>query len=190
MSRATPPTIRFTVDELERMVEAHVFGDRRVELVNGRIYRMAPQRSPHMTAVSKGAKVLQDLCPPKEWIVIQGTLHLDRYSAPDPDLMWVPVAQGSPEHLWPLPLLVIEISHTTYKHDSGVKLRKYAQAGVKDYWIENLKADRIEVYRDPQDPTGKLKDCGYASVTHFARGQSIALLQRPKVMLAVDDLLP
>ena len=77
--------------------------------------------------------MLQDRCPSSEWIVIKGTLHLDRYSAPDPDLRWVSVAPRGSEHAWPLPILVIEISQTTYKHDSGVKLCKYAQAGIKDY---------------------------------------------------------
>ena len=190
MSRATLPTTRFTVDEVERLCAAAVFGDRRVELVNGRIYRMAPQRSPHMTAVSKTSEALLRLCPTDEWIVIQGTFRIDRFNAPDPDLMWLAVPKGSPEHLWPLPLVLIEISDTTYRHDSGVKLRKYAQAGIRDYWILNLKADRIEVYRDPHSPTGRRQDFGYASVSHFARGQSISLALRPQVSLAVSDLLP
>jgi Uma2 family endonuclease len=190
MSRATLPTTRFTVDEVERLCEAAVFGARRVELLNGRIYRMAPQRSPHMAAVSKTAEALLRHCPSHEWIVIQGTLRIDRFNAPDPDLMWLAVPKGSPEHVWPLPLVLIEISDTTYRHDSGVKLRRYAQAGIQDYWIANLKAGRVEVYRDPQSPTGRPRDFRYASVAYFVRGQSISLAQRPQVSVAVDDLLP
>ena len=97
-----------------------------------------------------------------DWIVSQGTLTLSRYSAPDPDLLWLPVPVGTPVHEWPDPVLLIEISDTTYRKDSGVKLRTYAFHGVPEYWIENHSADRIEVYRQPQNPTGRLHDCHYA----------------------------
>jgi Uma2 family endonuclease len=190
MSRVSAPTTRFTVEEFFRMVDADLFGTTRVELVNGRVYRMASQRSPHMAAISKGSAALQRQCPPSEWIIIQGTLRLDRYSAPDPDLMWVPVAPGTPEHEWPMPLVVIEISDTTYRKDSGTKLRKYAQAGIKDYWIAHLDQQRVEVHRGPHNPTGRLADCRFDSVRHFDRGQSVSLLQRPQVTVAVNDLLP
>ena len=172
------------------MARAGVFGPQRVELVNGRIYRVAPQRDPHMVAVSKTTEALFRAKAASDWIIIQGTLRFDELNEPDPDFMWFAVPVGTPEHQRPLPLLVIEISHTTYRKDSGVKLRMYAQHGIEDYWIVNTRADRVEVYRDPQNPTGNPADCRYASVQHFTRGQRIALLKRPAVSLAVDDLLP
>jgi Uma2 family endonuclease len=190
MSRVTLPTTRFTVEDYFRMAEADVFGSARVELINGRIYRMAPQRNPHMVAITRISKVLHRIVPATEWPIIQGTLRLDRHSAPDPDLLWLPVPEGTPEHKWPSPILLIEVSDTTYRKDSGIKLRKYAQAKIRDYWIVNLPADRIEVYRDPQNPTRRLADCRYASVAHFSRGESIVPLLRPEVQFAVNDLLP
>jgi Uma2 family endonuclease len=190
MSRASLPTTRFTVDELFRLVEADVLGTTRVELLNGRIYRMPPQGGPHMAAVTRGAECLFRTQSPNDWVIIQGTLILSRYFAPDPDLLWMPVPVGTPVGRWPEPLLVIEVSDTTYRKDSGIKLRTYAFHGVSEYWIENLPADRVEVYRQPQNPTGRLRDCHYASVEHFSRGQSITVAARPGLTLAVDDLLP
>lgn len=190
MSRVTLPTTRFTVAEFMRMVDADVFGTTRVELINGRIYRMAAQNDPHMVAVSKITKLLYSISLPTDWIIIQGTLRLDAFSAPDPDFQWCDVPIGTPEHRRRLPILLIEVSDTTYKKDRGVKLRKYAEHGIKDYWIVNIPADRVEVYRDPLNPTGKPADCRYDSVGHFTRGQTITLLQRSSVSLAVDDLLP
>ena len=172
------------------MAAAGVFDDRRVELINGRIYRMAPQLNPHMAAISKCADQLLRRRLPTDWLIIQGTYRIDKFSAPDPDFLWLPVPIGTPRSQWPAPLLLIEVSHTTYKRDSGVKLRKYAEAGVPDYWILNLRADRVEVYRDPHNPTGDPANWRYKSVQHFARGQSIALLRRPAVTLSADDLLP
>ena len=190
MSRVTLPHTRFTVDEFVRLVEADAFGTTRVELLNGRMHFFGPQSTRHMAAVSMGAERLFAASSHDEWVVIGGTLHLGRYSAADPDLMWLPCRMGTPGRRWPDPVLLIEVSDTTYRKDSGTKLRKYAFHGIPDYWIENLRLDRIEVYRDPVNPTGRERDCFYASVEHFGRGQSIPVQARPGVTLAVDDLLP
>jgi Uma2 family endonuclease len=190
MGRVSLPHIRFTVDELFRLVEADALGTTRVELINGRIFRMAPQGGSHMAAISRGAKALLRVAGLSEWVILQGTLILNRYSAPDPDILWLPVPEGTPVHEWPDPILLIEVSDTSYRKDTGIKLRTYAFHGIPEYWIENLQAERIEVYRQPQNPTARLRDCHYASVEYFGRGRSIAVAARPGVMLAVDELLP
>jgi hypothetical protein len=59
MSRISLPTTRFTVDELFRLVEAVALGTARVELINGRIYRVAPRAVPHMTGVSNCVDTLK-----------------------------------------------------------------------------------------------------------------------------------
>ena len=188
--RVTSPKYRFTAREYEKMADAGVFGDRRVELINGRIYRMASQRDPHMIAISKTIKALYRNATESEWVIVQGTLRLDEYNEPDPDFLWVDAPVGTPEAQRPLPMLVIEVSHSSVKKDSGVKLRMYAQFDIRDYWILNLRLDRVEVYRDPQNPTRNPDDCFYASVQHFTRGQTVSPLARPHVKLLVDDLLP
>lgn len=190
MPPVTAPTIRFTIAEFMKMAEADVFGDRRVELLNGRIYRMRAQRDPHMAAMSKINRALQRVQPDDEWIIIQGTLQLNEFNAPDPDFQWFDVPLGTPQRDRPLPMLLIEVSHTTYKRDAGVKLRIYAEAGIEDYWIVNLCDDRIEVYRRPQNPSGNLADCRYDSIEHWQRGQTVAPLRRPNLQFRVDDLLP
>lgn len=190
MVRVTSPSTRFTLGEYFKMARGGVFGDRRTELINGRIYRMAPQATRHMTAVSKGMKAILAVCPPTEWLIIGGTMRIDTYSAPEPDLLWLPVPIGTPMAQWPAPLLLIEISDTSYRRDSGVKLRKYAEHKVPDYWIGNIRADHVEVYRDPESRTNLPQDSRYRSVQTYRRGQSISLAHRPDVSIAVDDLLP
>jgi Uma2 family endonuclease len=189
MSRVTNLTTRFTASEFERMVEADVFGTNRVELLNGRAYLMT-QNEPHLWAMSKGNRLFARIVSPAEWMISQGTLKIDLYNMPDPDFLWMPCPMGTPVHEWPEPLLLVEVADTTYKKDSGPKMRKYAQAGIADYWIEHLKESCIEVYREPKNPTGKLSDCHYASVVRYVKGQSISLLRRPDVVIPVDELLP
>jgi Uma2 family endonuclease len=189
MSRVTLAHTKFTTDEFVRMVDADVFGTNRVELIHGRVYFMS-QKASHLWAVSKGMRALLEVKPANEWLMCQGTLKLDLYTMPDPDFLWMPCPEGTPVAEWPEPLLLIEIADSTYRRDSGIKLRKYAFHGIDDYWIENLKENRIEVMRGPRNPTGRLKDCHYDSITHYEKGQSINLLKRPEVSIKVDDLLP
>ncbi|HMO25683.1 MAG TPA: Uma2 family endonuclease [Tepidisphaeraceae bacterium] len=191
MSRAiTSPKVRFTVREYLRMAEGGVLKPRGTELIEGRIVKMAPQRDPHMFAVMKTTRALLKALPEGDFLAIQGTLRLGDRTMVDPDFFWCATPWNTPEAKRPTPSLVIEISHSSYRRDAGIKLRKYAQHGIADYWIVHLEQNRVEVYRDPQNPTGKSRDCRYASVTHHARGERMALLARPEVTLQVSDLLP
>jgi len=67
--------------------------------------------------------------------------------------------------------------------DMDFKAQLYARAGVREYWVENLVDDEIEVFREPHAD-------GYGSQRTYRRGESIALVSFPDVELAVDELLP
>jgi len=188
---ATSAKVRFSVDEYFRMSEAGVFGDRRVELLEGRIFRMHAQAHPHRWAVSKTMWSLRSrFAPGRFWVVVQGTLLLGRHGAPEPDLHLFDTPEGTAEKLLPKAVLVIEISDTTYRRDTGIKLRQYAAAGIQDYWIVNIPEQRVEVYRDPENPTGKKRDWRYASRTDHKRGGKVKLLAYPKISLPVSEMLP
>lgn len=188
---ATPRTIRFSVEEYFKMSEAGIFDGRRVELLEGRIVPMHAQGSAHWWTITRTSRILLDRFAPDQFgVAIQGTLRLGSANAPDPDLSVYAAPEGTHESLLPLPFLVIEISDTTYRKDSGVKLRMYAAAGIGDYWIVNLPAKRIEVYREPSNKTGKRRDWHYASVEQFVAGQKIRLLKYPKISVGVSELLP
>jgi Uma2 family endonuclease len=190
MSQVASNPIRFTVSEYLRMSEAGLFGDRKTELIKGKIKKMAPQMNPHRWAISKISRLLVQDTTPKDWLVIRGTLFVDDLNAPQPDFQLFDVPEGTPDEKLPPPILVIEVSHTTYRRDSGTKLRLYAGGGIPDYWIVNLRDRRVEVYRDPQNPTGNESDCRYATVTHFGIGQTVAVLKRPKTRFKVEAMLP
>jgi len=101
------------------------------------------------------------------------------------------VPEGTPEARLPrLPFLVIEASDTTYLKDSGPELRMYAQAGVTDYWIINIPERRVEVYRQPENPTGRRSGWRYAAQTFHSSGEQVRPLARPQMTFAVDAMLP
>jgi Uma2 family endonuclease len=183
--------VRWTVKDYLRMSEAGVFDGRRVELLNGEIIEVQAQANPHRLAITKGSRALLEQFPlNSHWVVIQGTFLLSENSAPDPDLHVFDVPAGTPDDKLPLPFLVIEVSDTSYRKDSGPKLRAYAEGGVRDYWIVNIPAQRVEVFRLPENPTGEADGWRYADRALFSRGQHVSLLARPDISLAVDALLP
>jgi Uma2 family endonuclease len=188
---ATEKTIRFTVDEYFKMSAAGVFDGKRTELIEGRIIPMHAQAHPHRWAVSMARHAFDKPFPrDKFWVVVQSTLALGRYGAPDPDIHVFAVPEGTSEQQLPKPFIVVEVNDTTYRKDSGPKLRQYASAGIRDYWIANLKQRRVEVYRVPENPTGKRRDWRYADVHFFKPGQKIKLLEYPKVAISVSEIIP
>ena len=183
--------LRWTVRDYLRLSKAGSFGDKRVELLDGEIIEMAAQATPHRVSVTKIANLLlQAFPPPGQWVVVQGTLALPKRSAPDPDFHVFDAPVGTPDEQLPLPFLVIEISDTTYRKDSGPKLRAYAAGGVSDYWIVNIRQRRIEVYRAPENTTGKKSGWRYAQVELLSYGKQVSPLARPDLSFAIDDFLP
>ena len=192
MNVAAAKRVRWTVTDYFRMAEAGLLDDRRVELLNGEIIEVPARATPHRAAVSKLSIRFADVFDrATDWVVIQGTLRLSRYSAPDPDFHVFNVPIGTPDDRLPLPFLVIEISDTTYAKDAGPKLRAYARAGIADYWIVNLPARRVEVYRRPENPIPTRRSSWrYADTTHHGPGAFVRPLVRPQVAIPVNAVLP
>ena len=64
----------------------------------------------------------------------------------------------------------------------------YARAGIEDYWVVNLKADVLEIYREPvRTPDGEWK---YDSRRLLKRGAVVTPLAAPRARIRVAALLP
>jgi Uma2 family endonuclease len=182
--------VRWTVDHYFRMSELGFFQDRRVELLNGEIIQVPAQATAHRAAITKISSLLLDAFGDSAWVVIQGTLKISKWSAPDPDFHILDAPIGTPDDQLPRPFLVIEVSDTTYRRDSGRKLRTYASAGIPEYWIVNLPRRQVEVYRNPRNVTGKWAGWQYATRTLLGPGERVSPTNRPDVEFPVDQMLP
>jgi len=174
---------RTTREAYERMVEAGAFVGRRVELVRGIVYEMAPQDSLHAAGLRRARWVLEEICPEGHQVDIQMPLDLDLDSVPEPDLAIVrsdvlDYVEGHPTSA----LLVVEIADSSLQHDRQ-KAEAYALGGIEDFWIANLVRGVLEVYREPVNGV-------YRTRMVLRRGERISPLARPDVSIAVDDLLP
>ena len=175
---------QWTREEYEQAAEAGLFQDRRVELVDGALYDMAAQKSPHATSVRLVTRALDKLFKKGYDVRPQMPFSLGRLSEPEPDIA---VVTGSPRdyrgHHPSTAVLIVEVADSSQYHDRKRKAALYAQAEIPDYWIVNLRFNHVEVLRDPGGGV-------YQTRQIYRRGETIAPLARPKAALLVDDLLP
>jgi Uma2 family endonuclease len=175
---------RWTRQEYEKAAYAGAFGDRWVELVDGVVYDMPPQDSPHATGVTKTQRALTAAFGSGFTVRQQMPLRLSRLSMPEPDLAVVPGEPDDYGKAHPKTAeLVVEVTDISQYHDRVRKMGLYALAGIQDYWIVNLAQDALEVHREP------LKGDHHQKLT-VRRGERIAPLACPEGPIAVDDLLP
>jgi Uma2 family endonuclease len=141
--------------DYHRMDDAGIFEGRpRVELIDGNIILRSPISPYHNSHVDKISRFFNYHLFEKAIVRTQGSIQLDDYSEPEPDLALLkPRADFyqdkavRPEGIY----LLIEVAIETVKKDRTVKVDKYAQAGIAEYWIVIPKEKLIEVYRAPKD---------------------------------------
>jgi Uma2 family endonuclease len=176
---------RWTREEYDQMAEAKVFApEKRVELVDGVIYDMSPQKSRHATLVWAISEALRSILQAGSFIRIQVPLALSEDSEPEPD---VAVVAGSGwdyfDHHPSSALLIVEVADSSLHHDRERKRFLYARAGIPECWIANLVKNQLEVYRKPVRGA-------YSSKKVLQAGDSVSPLFCPDASVAVADLLP
>jgi len=150
--------------EYERMIDAGLFRDERVELIRGVIVQMSPQNAPHSAAIQMLNRLLTPALVGRADVRIQLPLATGADSLPEPDLALVPpgyYAQAHPSEAY----LVIEVADSSLEVDRHEKGHLYAEAGVPEYWVVNLRDRVIEVHTEP------LKG-EYTRVTPYRSGES------------------
>ena len=179
------PRHRFSRAQYERMVEVGIFGQGdRLELLEGEIIDMAPQKSRHATAVTLLADALRGAFGASVTVRVQLPFALDDHSEPEPDVAVVPGLPRDYRDAHPdRALLLCEVSDTTLAYDRGQKLRAYARAGVPEYWILDLVGGTLEVCHRPEGD-------GYAERRLMSADAQVFPQERPTQILVVKDLLP
>ena len=181
------PVLRgpFTVESYQRLAELGVLGENdRVELIDGQVVEMTPIGDRHASCVRRLLDWFAHHALELAIIDVQNTVVLGRRDAPQPDLALLKRrADGYPQHPRPRDiLLVIEVADSTLAYDRDVKGPLYARAGIPEFWLVNLPADRIDVHRQPGADR-------YADVRAVSRGETISPLHFPNVTLATNDIL-
>lgn len=167
--------------EYEKMVEMGLFDDERVELIDGVVLCMSPESAPHGGTIQRLNHILVLALHPRAAVRIQSAFAASDGSEPEPDVAVVPPGDYDDAHPNQA-YLIIEVADTSLAKDRGVKAALYAESGVPEYWVVNLKDKLIEVHTDIVQGT-------YTRVTPYRKGETLHLGQFPEVEIPVDRIL-
>jgi Uma2 family endonuclease len=176
---------RWTRKEYDRMVETGILGSEdRVELIEGEILTMSPQKSRHATGVQLAGDALQGVFGQGFVVRRQLPLALAADSEPEPD---VAVVEGGPRDYRDAhpstALLIVEVAEASLAYDRTAKRALYAAAGIPEYWIVNLPDRALEVYREPLGSD-------YRSRLVLRPDDIVSPRARPEARILAADLLP
>jgi Uma2 family endonuclease len=145
------------VADYHRMAEVGILNaDERVELLAGQIIQKMPKGPAHSALCKRLEKLLEQRLGDQVLVRLQDPIHLDDYSEPEPDIAVVRPQADFYATAHPTPAdvhLIIEVADTTLERDLGSKAALYAAASIGDYWVLNVAARQLHVFREPS-PTG------------------------------------
>lgn len=145
---------KWSLDDYHRIVESGVLDQRDVELINGEIVEMASEGEPHAYSSDEAGEYLIYLLGDRAKVRQAKPITLPHSaSEPEPDIAIVQRLgrvyrdhHPYPEHIFWL----IEYSNSSsLAKDMEVKTKLYAQAGILEYWVVNLKTMELIVWRIP-----------------------------------------
>jgi Uma2 family endonuclease len=186
-SHLAEPTERlWTREDWDRLVEMGFFEGERLELIEGRIICMSPQHVPHSAAIEIVDIYVRRAFAKGYRIRSQLPFRTADGSEPEPDFAIVPgdnprAARQHPSSA----VLIVEISDTTLRHDRN-KAKLYAVSKVPEYWIINLVARNMEVYREPRT---RNRVAAYQNLRTLKEQEEITPLHST-LPVKIADLLP
>jgi Uma2 family endonuclease len=176
-------TIRFKADDIWDTPD----DGKRYEVIDGALYVAPPPGWGHQRGIAKlllivGGHVYRHGLG--EVVTAPVGVKLDDENGIEPDLIFISNdrrhiivdrgVEGAPD-------LVVEVlSPRTQSRDRGVKMRRYAAAGVAHYWMLNYRRPLLEAYR--------LGDAGYELVGRFRPGDVFRPELFPGLEIAIDDI--
>ena len=146
------PVAPLSTEQYLRMIEAGVFDSSdKVELIGGFITPMAPVGPEHNGSLFELTKRFAPVAE-RFVVAVRATIAVSEGQVLEPDFALLRLRAD--KYMKALPrtadvLLIIESAASSIKSDRHVKLPIYAAAEVPEYWIVDLNAKSLEIYRDP-----------------------------------------
>ena len=182
------PRRAFTVDDIQRMMEAGIFSeDERFELIEGNLVMMSPKHVAHERLKYGLTAALVRAAPDHAFVAIEGTIQLARDILVEPDITVISksvydvdpntFAQPRPEDV----LLLIEIAVSIMRYDRTIKARLYARHGIREFWV--IDANRCITWIH----TGPSGD-GWASIVERGPKETLTSVALPNFAIHLGEM--
>ena len=182
-----PNRVRWTRAEFARLDD----GGERYELIQGELVKKMGMKGPHAVVVDLLTGALKQIFMVGFAVRMQLPMAVSETSEPEPDGL---VVEGnSRDFLGDHPTtaaLVVEVSDSTLATDLGVKVALYAEANVSEYWVVDINARTLHVYRTPISSPALPNGYGFQTVTLLGDTDSVSPLAAPGSSILIADLLP
>lgn len=178
-----PQPVRWTCAEFHQLGDLGAFEGRRAMLIDGVILEEGQMIPPHAQTLGLSDAAVRQAFDQGWRVRQQSPLVLGRETDPEPDLA---VVRGGPREYSSHPTtaeLVIEVADTSQAFDTDEKRKLYAAAGIQEYWVVDVNARQLIVYRSPQGSD-------YPAPNILDSKGAVSPLAAPSASIRVADLLP
>lgn len=177
---------KFTVNDFHKMTEVGILAeDGTTEIIKGELVERMPIGSRHAGVVARLSKLFEKRVGDESIIWSQNPIHLDDYNEPLPDVALLKLREDFYTENNPRPedvFLLAEVSDSTARYDREEKTLLYAQAGIPELWLINVRREIIEIYTQPDKGN-------YRNIQIYQHGESIRSITLPDLQIAVDEIL-
>jgi Uma2 family endonuclease len=177
---------KFRADEVYKMMQVGILPEASGwELINGEIIRRMTIGSKHASTVKRLNRFFTNQVGENAIVSVQDPIHIDEYNEPEPDIALLKpradfYAESHPESQDVL--LVIEVSDSTVDFDREVKKTLYAEAGISEFWLVNLRENTVECHSQPKNKIYRLTQI-------FEKGEAVESVSIENLRLKVEDIL-
>jgi Uma2 family endonuclease len=179
----TVTTYKWSIKEWHQLVDSGMLEGKKVELLEGEIATMSPEKPIHSSRIVKIADYLRGILRGVAQVREAHPVTLDN-SEPEPDIAIVRIDENYYENCHPYPediYWLIEISNKTLKIDLEVKSKLYARNGISEYWVIDLKKKKLVLH-------DQLVNNSYSRIIEIVGG-TISTVSFPNLEIDVDRLL-
>lgn len=185
-----PRNMLWTVDQFHYLGDLGMFEGRRAWLVDGVIVEEGSMNPPHRISLELCEEALRAVFGTGWRVCNQMPLVLGQSTDPEPDLA---VIVGSPRGTTAHPTtaaLVVEVSDSSLRYDTTVKVNVYAAGKIAEYWVVDVNGRQLLVFRGPQPDAVQLGTHTYATQLTLGPSDTVSPLAAPNATIRVSDLLP
>lgn len=174
---------KWSISDYHQMVGAGILKNRQVELLAGEIIEMAPETPLHYNIAKRDSRYLETLLQGKADVRFNGPITLAD-SEPEPDIAIVRLPESTYDSRHPYPediYWVVEVANTSLQKDLTLKATIYASAEISEYWVLDLMAQQLRVFRNPSEKA-------YQTETIHQAG-TLTPIAFPEISVSISKLL-